>query len=75
MSNITASFCGRFGISRSVACKREDHYQVSGSKSSRIGSNVSKISCLFGTYNVNFDAIGNVCNVLTMKVLHQKDAE
>ena len=69
MSNIIASFCNRFGISESEACKREDHYQLSGSKNSRIGSNVSKISDVFGTYDVSFNATDNVYNVLTMKVL------
>ena len=75
ISNIITSFCGKFGISESEACKREDHYQLSGSKNSRIRSNVSKISDVFSTYGVSFDATGNVYNVLTMKVLPKKNAE
>ena len=75
ISNIITSFCGKFGISKSEACKREDHYQFSGSKNSRIRSNVSKISDVFSTYGVSFDATDNVYDVLTMKVLPKKDAE
>ena len=74
ISNIITSFCDKFGISESEACKR-DHYQLSGSKNSRIRSNVSKISDVFSTYGVSFDATDNVYNVLTMKVLPKKDAE
>ena len=70
-----ASFCNRFGISESEAYKQEDHYQLSGSKNSRIGSNVSITSDVFGTYDVSFDVTDNVYNVLTMKVLPQKDTE
>ena len=58
-----------------VKLAREDHYQLSGSKGSRIRSNVSKISDVFSTYGVSFDATDNVYNVLTMKVLPKKDAE
>ena len=29
ISNIITSFCDKFGISESEACKREDHYQLS----------------------------------------------
>ena len=75
ISNIITSFCDKFGISESEACKREDHYQLSGSKNSRIRINVSKISDVFSTYGVSFDATDNVYNVLTMKVLPRKDAE
>ena len=75
ISNIITSFCDKFGISESEACKREDHYQLSGSKNSRIRINVSKISDVFSTYGVSFDATDNVYNVLTMKVLPSKDAE
>ena len=75
VSNIIRSFCSKFGISKSEACKREDHYQLSGSKNSRIRSNMSKISDVFSTYGVSFDATDNVYNVLTMKVLPSKDAE
>ena len=75
VSNIIASFCDRFSIFESEGCKRENHYQLSGSKNSGTGSNISKISDVFGTYDVTFDATDNVYNVLTMKVLPQKDAE
>ena len=75
ISNIITSFCDKFGISESEACKREDHYQLSGSKNSRIRINVSKISDAFSTYGVSFDAKDNFYNVLTMKVLPKKDAE
>ena len=75
ISNIITSFCDKFGISESEACKREDHYQLSGSKNSRIRSNVSKISDVFSTYGVRFDETGNVYNVLTMRVLPKKDVE
>ena len=74
ISNIITSSCVKFGISESEACKREDHYQLSGSKNSRIRSNMSKISDVFSTYGVSFDATDNVYNVLTMKVLPKKDA-
>ena len=75
ISNIITSFCDKFGISESEACKREDHYQLSGSKNFRIRSNVSKIGDVFSTYDVSFDATDNVYNVLTMKVPPKKDAE
>ena len=75
ISNIITSFCDKFGISESEACKREDHYQLSGSKNSRIRINVSKISDVFSTYGVSFDATDNFYNVLTMKVLPKKGAE
>ena len=74
ISNIITSSCVKFGISESEACKREDHHQLSGSKNSRIRNNVSKISDVFSTYGVSFNATDNVYNVLTMKVPPKKDA-
>ena len=53
ISYIITSFCDKFGILESEACKREDHYQLSGSKNSRIQSNLSKISNVFSTYGVS----------------------
>ena len=74
MGNIT-TFCDQFGISEDQACKREDHYQLSGSKNKRIQNKVCKISEVFNTYDVNFDAKDSVFNVLTKSVLPQQDAE
>ena len=56
ISNIITSFCNKFCISESEACKREDHHQLTGWKNSRIRSNVSKISDIFSTYGVDFNA-------------------
>ena len=49
ISSIITSFCDKFGILESKVCKEEDYYQLSGSKNSRIQSNLSKISNVFST--------------------------
>ena len=75
MGNIVESFCGIFGIEESQSLKKDEHYQLSGSKNQRIHNNTEKISCIFTNYEVSFDESENVFNVLTKKVLPQKPAE
>lgn len=53
----------------------EDHYQFSGLKNKRIQNSVCKISEVFNTYDVNFDAVDIVFNALTKQVLPQQGAE
>ena len=68
MSNI-ADFCEKFGITDDEVRKRENHYQLSASKNSRIQDNIGKISEVFHTYNVGFDGTDRVFNFFTKKVL------
>ena len=75
MSNIIADFCEKFGIAEDEAWKRENHYQLSGSKNRRIQDKVGKISEVFHTYDVGFDDTDGVFNILTKKVLPQPSAE
>ena len=75
MSNIIADFCEKFGIVEEEAQKRENHYQLSGSKNRRIQDIVGKISEVFHTYDVGFDGTDGVFNILTKKILPQPSAE
>ena len=75
MSNITADFCEKFGIVEEEAQKRENHYQLSGSKNRRIQDIVGKISEVFHTYDVGFDGTDGVFNILTKKVFPQPSTE
>ena len=62
-------FCETFGINDNQNTKSDDHYQLAGSKNTRIGNNVEKLSAIFNTYNVNFNHTDSVYNILTMKVI------
>ena len=72
MGNIMTTFCDRFGISEDQACKRKDQYQLSGSKNKRNQNNVFKISEVFNTYDVNFDATDSVLMFFPRKFYHNK---
>ena len=65
-------FSKTFGIKDNQNRKSEDHYQLTGSKKTRIGENVEKLSAIFNTYNVNFNHYDSVNNTLTIKALPVK---
>lgn len=75
LGNIVESFCETFGIEENQSRKRDEHYQLSGSKNQRITNNVTKISTVFNDHVVNFDSSDVVYNVLTRKVLPSAVAE
>ena len=75
MGNIVERFCETFGIDENQSLKKDDHYQLPGSKNQRIHNNTEKISSVFTDYEVSVDESENVFNVLTKKVLSQKTAE
>ena len=54
MNNVIADFCEKFGIAKDEVWKRENHYQISGSKNCRIQDSVGKIVEVFHTYDVSF---------------------
>ena len=68
-------FCETLGVEENQSLKKDEHYQLSGSKNQRIHNNKEKISSAFTDYEVSFDESGNVFDVLTKKVLPQKTAE
>ena len=53
--NMIKDFCETLGINDNQNTKRDDYYQLEGSKNTRIGDNVEKLSAIFNTYNVNFN--------------------
>ena len=55
MGNIVESFCETFGIEENQSLKKDEHYQLSGSKNQRIDSNTEKISSVFTDNQVSFD--------------------
>ena len=59
------SFCETFGIEENQSLKKDEHYQLSGSKNQRTHNNTEKISSVFTDYEVSFDESKNVFNVLT----------
>lgn len=65
-------FSKTFGIKDNQNRKSEDHYHLTGSKKTRIGENVEKLSAIFNTYNVNFNHYDSVNNTLTIKALPVK---
>ena len=69
------SFCETFGIEENQSRKRDEHYQLSGSKNYRITNNIAKISTVFKTQGVNFDGSDVVYHILTKKVLPNIVAE
>ena len=75
MGHIVESCCEMFGIEENQSLKKDEHYQLSGSKNQRIHNNAEKISSIFTDYEVSFDESKNVFNVLTKNVLPQKTAE
>ena len=75
MSKIIADFCEKFRIAEDEMRKRENHYQLSGSKNHRIQDNIGKIREMLDTYDVGFDSTDGVLNTLTKKVLPQQSPE
>ena len=75
MGHIVESCCEMFGIEENQSLKKDEHYQLSGSKNQRIHNNAEKISSIFTDYEVSFGESKNVFNVLTKNVLPQKTAE
>ena len=75
LGNIMESFCETFRIEENQSWKRDEHYQLSGSKNYRITNNIAKISTVFKTHGVNFDGSDVVYNILTKKVLPNIVAE
>ena len=75
LGNIMESFCETFGTEENQSRKRDEHYQLSGSKNYRITNNIAKISTVFKTHGVNFDGSDVVYNILTKKVLPNIVAE
>ena len=75
LGNIMESFCETFEIEENQSRKRDEHYQLSGSKNYRITNNITKISTVFKTHGVNFDLSDVVCNILIKKVLPNFVAE
>ena len=69
MGNIVESFCETFDIEENQSLKKDEHYQLSGSKNQGIHNNTEKISSVFTNYDVSFDESENAFNVLTKKVL------
>ena len=67
LGNIMESFCETFGIEENQSRKRDEHYQLSGSKNYRITNNIEKISTVFKTCGVNFDDSDVVYNILTKR--------
>ena len=67
-------FCQTFGINENQNTKSDDLYQLAGSKNTRIGDNVEKLSAIFNTYNVNFNHTDSVYNILAMEVLPAKES-
>ena len=72
--NIIKDFCETFGIEDNQIRKTEDQFQLSDSKHTQSGGNVKKISSIFSTNNINFGSSDVVFNILTMKVLPEKEA-
>ena len=66
MGNIIEDFSEVFGLKEDQARKRDEHYQITGSKNKRITDNAKKLAEVFTTHEVNFDI---AFNILTKKVL------
>ena len=54
LGNIMESFCETFGIEEKQSRKRDEHYQLSGSKNYRITNNMTKISTVLKIHSINF---------------------
>ena len=68
LSNIVEKFCASLLLEDSDARKREQHYQLIGSKNSRLSTNVNKLLDVFNTQGITFEESDKVYNVLTKKV-------
>ena len=69
IGNLVKSFCETFDIEENQSLKKDEHYQLSGSKNQGIHNNTEKISSVFTDYDVSFDESENAFHVLTKKVL------
>ena len=56
MGNIVKSFCETFGIEEGGSRKRDEHYQLSGSKNERMSTNTEKVSHVLDEHEVAFTA-------------------
>ena len=54
MGNIVESFCTNFDLDDKEARKREEHYQLTGTKNTRLTENVNKILKMFDTHEKGF---------------------
>ena len=69
MSNIVEQFCTSFLLEDSDSRKREQRYQLIGSKNSHLSTNVNKLLGVFSTQGITFEESDEVYNVSTKKVL------
>ena len=73
MGNTVESFSTN--LDEKEARKREEHYQLTGTKNTRLTENVKKILEVFDTHDINFETCGEVFNILTKKVLPENLAQ
>ena len=65
-------YSGEFLWGENQSLKKDEHYQLSGSKNQRIHNNTKKISSVFTDYEVSLEESENVFNVLTKKSCPKK---
>ena len=71
MGNIVESFCQTFGIEEDGSRKRDEHYQLTGSKNKRIRTYTDKISTVFTVHEVAFNV--NATNELESSEGNEND--
>ena len=68
MGNIVEEFSTLFNI-ESAGRKRDERYQLTGRKNTRITENAKTLSKVFETNDTKFEDSGAVYNTITKKVL------
>ena len=69
LGNIVEDFCDKFSLKDKQYRKRDEHYQLTGSKRKRINENIEKILSVFTDHNVSFESCNTVYNIVTKKIL------
>ena len=69
ISCIIEDFSKLFYIKENDGSKKDEHYQLRGSKNARIMVNVTKLTNAFENFGVTFDNTESLVNVLTNKVM------
>ena len=69
MGTIIEEFAELFQIKQNIAHKKNQHYQLTGSKNKRISVNVNKLTEVMSTYGVSFGNSTCLFNIFTKKVM------
>ena len=69
ISSIIEDFTNAFHLKGNTGNKQDEHYQLRGTKNSRIYANIKKLTSVFENFNIGFETTETLANVITNKVM------